>query len=92
MDALFVDDGNLDQCKDANSAENTLNEIEKLFGDAEFLLNACPLPCQQTYYEMKIEKFNQVRISSQPCCINSLTGHKQKACLSIPAISCTETD
>ncbi len=30
MDDLFVDDGNLDHCKDASSAGNTLNEIKKI--------------------------------------------------------------
>jgi hypothetical protein len=60
----YVEDhGNLELCKDRQSAETTLAQIKNVFyyKESENWIKTCPLPCQQTVYTAKMTQFHKVK-------------------------------
>ena len=60
----------MEECSDAESAENVNNELEKiLFTDKEPWMAQCPLPCKQIYYQLNYVNFH---LTSIPKAVNTV--------------------
>jgi hypothetical protein len=57
------DFGHLELCRDEESARNTQIRFREIFfyQERENWMTACPLPCQQTFFSVKMSQFHKVR-------------------------------